>query len=62
MLNFDTLEMKYGSSVAYDLLLQIERASQLPSWKMTEIDHETRLANAIYAQDAVCQTAAMVGA
>jgi len=52
MLNFHILEAKYGVSVAYDLLLQIEKASHISSWEKTEIDPETRLANAIHAQDA----------
>jgi hypothetical protein len=51
MFNFNELEMKYGAVIAYQCLTEIERASRIPSWEMTHVDPETRLANAIRAQD-----------
>jgi hypothetical protein len=51
MLNFNEMEMKYGSSIAYDLLLQIEKAARIPARIMSGIDTETRLTIAIRTQD-----------
>ncbi len=53
MLSFQDLELKYGTAAAYGWLLEIEKVAQIPSWQMTEIDPETRLANACRAQDSL---------
>lgn len=52
MLDFSALEVKYGPAVAYGLLLQIERAASIKPAASAEADFETRLANALRAQDA----------
>lgn len=57
MLNFNELEMKYGSVIAYFYLKEIETAAGIQSVRMTGVDPETRLANAIRAQDAMCGAA-----
>ena len=62
MFNFNELEMKYGAAVAYQYLTEIEKAANIPSWKMTGIDSETRLANAIRAQDALRDPAMLFAA
>jgi hypothetical protein len=54
MLSFHDLEIKFGPAVAYQCLAEIEKAARIPSWKMTEIDPEARLANAIHMQDSFC--------
>lgn len=53
MLSFQDLEIKFGAAVAMQCLAEIEKAARIPSWTMSEIDPETRLANAIGAQDAL---------
>jgi hypothetical protein len=62
MLNFSELEMKYGIATAYQCLMEIEKAARIPSWKMSEIDPETRLMNAIRVQDAFGGVALMQSA
>ena len=52
MFSYHELVMKYGPSVAYQCLTEIERATHIPSWTVSGIDPETRLANAIHEQDA----------
>ncbi|MGB9154763.1 MAG: hypothetical protein WCD70_16955 [Alphaproteobacteria bacterium] len=51
MLSFEELEVKYGEVLAYQYLVEIERAAHIPSGKMKNIDPEIRLANAICVQD-----------
>ncbi|HUY68000.1 MAG TPA: hypothetical protein VMV79_01705 [Alphaproteobacteria bacterium] len=59
MLNFHDLETKFGAAAAYQYLTEIEKAAAIPSWQMAEIDPETRLANALAAQDVTpCAAAA----
>jgi len=53
MLNFYDMEIKFGAAVAYHCLTEIEKAARIPSWKMAEIDPETRLNNALRVQDAM---------
>ena len=53
MLNFNELEMRYGTVIAYQCLTEIEKASRIPSREMMHVDPETRLANAIRAQDSL---------
>ena len=52
MLNFNEMELKYGPAMAYQCLVEIEKAACIPSWTVNGIDPETRLANAIRIQDA----------
>ena len=52
MLSFQYLESKFGASGAYHCLLEIEKVAGVPSWQVVEIDPETRLVNALRAQDA----------
>jgi len=51
MLSFHEMEIKFGGVAAYQVLTEIEKTANIPSWDMAEVDPETRLANAIYAQD-----------
>jgi hypothetical protein len=53
MLDFFTLEMKYGSPVAYSLLWEMEKAARVTSKDMAHFDPEDRLANALRIQDAM---------
>lgn len=53
MENFNDLEMKYGPGVAYQILVEIEKASKIQSWAVSNIDPEVRLANALRAQDTI---------
>ena len=53
MLSFHGLEMKYGYPAAYEILLHIEKAARIASWALIALDPETRLLNAIRAQDAM---------
>lgn len=53
MLDFFTLEMKYGSPTAYSLLWEIEKAAHIASPNMAHFDPEARLANALRVQDAM---------
>ncbi len=53
MLNFNEMEMRYGTAVAYHYLTEIEKAAFIVSATLSHVDPETRLANAIRAQDAV---------
>ena len=53
MLDFSTLEMKYGSPVAYSLLWEMEKAARIASRDMAHFDPEHRLANALRVQDAM---------
>jgi hypothetical protein len=45
------MEMKFGAAVAYQCLTEIEKAANISSHEMVEIDPETRLALAIDAQN-----------
>jgi hypothetical protein len=53
MMSFDQLETRYGYTVAYDLLLQIEKVARIQSWAVVAVDPETRIANALRIQDAM---------
>jgi len=53
MLDFHSLEMKYGSPAAYSLLLEMERVARIPSRDWVHFDPETRLANALHIQDVI---------
>ncbi len=48
---YDSLEMKYGPSVAEWLLREIETAAHIVSAEVMGIDAETRLAHAFQVQD-----------
>jgi hypothetical protein len=52
MFSYDELEMKYGSALAYQCLIEIEKVTHISSRMVAEVDPETRLANAIRLQDA----------
>jgi len=62
MLSFYDMEIKFGTAVAHQCLAEIEKAARIPSWQMTTIDPETRLANAITAQDSLCGSGALIAA
>ena len=51
MLSYHDMELKFGSAVAYHCLTEIEKAANIPSWQVAEIDPETRLATACRVQD-----------
>ena len=53
MFSFHDLEMRHGPVVAYQCLAEIEKAARIRPSEMTGIDPETRLANALRAQDAM---------
>lgn len=50
-MSFYDLEIKFGAALAYQCLAEIEKAARIASFAMSEVDPETRLANAICAQD-----------
>jgi len=49
--SFHNLEMKWGAPAAYSYLTEVEKAANIPSWKMANIDPETRLAHACRIHD-----------
>ncbi|HEU0118285.1 MAG TPA: hypothetical protein VFR09_06595 [Alphaproteobacteria bacterium] len=51
MFSFHDLEMKFGSVAAYQFLAEIEKAARIPASGRTDIDPETRLADALRVQD-----------
>jgi len=53
MLDFHTLEIKYGSPTAYHLLAEMEKVAHIQSWVLVAVDPEIRLANALRTQDAM---------
>lgn len=55
-LNFRLLEARYGEPSAYHWLAQIEKAAGIASDRVTHVDPEVRLANAIWLQDVTCVT------
>jgi len=55
-MTFQEMETRYGPSLAYAYLAEIEKSAAIASWRMTEIDPETRLTNAFRAQDAAAPT------
>ncbi|MBI1274242.1 MAG: hypothetical protein GC131_09205 [Alphaproteobacteria bacterium] len=57
-MSFHDLEMKFGSAAAFHFLMEIEKVARIQSWAMSAIDPETRLANAVRAQDAMASSAA----
>jgi hypothetical protein len=56
MLSFHDLEMKFGPALAYQFLVEIEKAARIEAKSITGLDPETRLANACRAQDAMVET------
>lgn len=52
MFSFHDLEMRWGAAAAYHYLLEAEKAARIHSAHMAAIDPETRLRNAVRAQDA----------
>ena len=61
-ISFNGMASRFGEIIAYDHLEQIERAAGISPRKMTGIDPETRLANAIRAQDALREPMLMFAA
>lgn len=53
MKNFYQMEVKFGGAAAYYCLLQIEQAAGIPSAAVAHLDPETRLVNALRAQDEI---------
>ena len=53
MLDFHSLEMKYGAPAAYNILLEMEKVARIPSRDWVHFDPETRLANALHIQDVI---------
>lgn len=51
MPSFHDLELRWGGPAAYHYLLEAEKAARIPSCSVACVDPETRLANAIRAQD-----------
>ena len=52
MLTFQEMETRFGPSLAYAYLAEIEKSAAIPSWRMADLDPETRLSNAFRVQDA----------
>lgn len=52
VLNFEALIQHFGETVAYQCLVEIEKAARIQSWRMAEIDPAERLERALQAQDA----------
>ncbi|MDR3560878.1 MAG: hypothetical protein P4N59_05495 [Negativicutes bacterium] len=57
MLSFGELERRYGLSVAYQCLTEIEKAASIPSYQFYHVDPEARLQYAQRVQDAMTQAA-----
>ena len=57
MLSYHELLMKYGPAIADQCLAEIEKAARISPSTVSEIDPETRLTNAIVAQDALFELA-----
>jgi hypothetical protein len=57
--SYSQMATRFGEIMAYSNLEQIERAAGISPRQMTGIDPETRFANAIRAQDAMCAVPAM---
>ncbi|MGB9154142.1 MAG: hypothetical protein WCD70_13770 [Alphaproteobacteria bacterium] len=57
-ISFGGMAARFGEIIAYGHLEQIERAAGICPKRMTGLDPETRLANAISAQDALPNPAA----
>ena len=53
MLTFADMETRFGSSLAYHYLSEIEKTAAIASWQLAETDPEIRLGNACRAQDAL---------
>jgi hypothetical protein len=51
MISFHDLEMKFGPALAYQFLIEIEKAARIEAEQITGLDPETRLANACRVQD-----------
>ena len=51
MLRYQDLEQKFGSHVAYQYLVEIEKAARIRSAEVAALDLETRLAMACQRQD-----------
>lgn len=62
MLNFNEMEMKYGSAVAYQCLVEIEKAARIASHLVHHLTPEIRLSNAIRAQDALADQVIAIAA
>ena len=56
MLTFQHLENKYGPVAAYHWLTEIEKVARIRSSEVIVLDPETRLINALRAQDALIQS------
>jgi len=54
-ISFDQMSVHFGEIVAYGHLEQIERAAGISPRQMVGIDPETRLTNAIRAQDTLSE-------
>ena len=51
MPSYQEMEMKFGPAFAYQCLTEIEKAARIPLGRVLALDLETRLANALRAQD-----------
>ena len=51
MISFHDLEMKFGPALAYQFLMEIEKAARIEAAHIDGLDPETRLANACRVQD-----------
>ena len=56
MLSFVDLEHKFGTAMAYQYLIEIEKAANILSAEMHAIDYQTRLERACATQDRMNQT------
>jgi hypothetical protein len=53
LLSFNILVARFGEAIAWQYLAEIEKAAQIASSHVYDTDPETRLANALHAQDAM---------
>jgi hypothetical protein len=61
MPSYQDMELKFGPALAYQYLTEIEKAARIPFGMIMALDLETRLANAIRAQD-LCDAGAPLAA
>lgn len=53
LLSFDNLVCRFGEVIAWYYLAEIEKAAGIATIQSFDLDPETRLTNALQAQDAV---------
>ncbi len=54
MNTFHELEDRWGAAAALHYLLEVEKAANIPSWTMMNVDTETRFAHACNIHNQAC--------